>query len=83
MICGKIIFASRSDAKAHIEGHHRDKRKTKSKRLSHTYYCEGCKGWHVSSKSTRVLDKYKYEVVSETSHRKPKKQQYLIIRNYR
>lgn len=47
MICGKIIHATRQEAKSVIDN-------AKSERLAGMYFCGDCNGWHVHSKSFKA-----------------------------
>lgn len=50
MICGKVIYKTRSEAHDSINGQHNDKRPTSSKvKSGYCYFCNDCKGWHISS----------------------------------
>jgi hypothetical protein len=68
MICGKIIFQSKSDAKDHIDGLNlHKKRPGQSKnRLNTIYFCNDCNGWHLASKSFKRSDKYKSDTVNSS-----------------
>lgn len=53
MICGKIIYISRSEAKNAIRGFHLDQSKGyygKTKKMpKESYFCNDCNGWHTFS----------------------------------
>lgn len=53
MICGKIIYHTRTEAAGAVVGTHRDSRRRRGhhsiNKVKETYYCRDCNGWHTSS----------------------------------
>lgn len=87
MICGKHIFSSRDEAAASMVGINKDKRPGRSQnRLSTTYFCPDCQGWHIASRCNKRVSKSKSKEFKDTNqtdyNRKMKEYQTLIIRNY-
>lgn len=85
-MCGKHIFLSQTDAAIAIHGINRDK---KQDRLSKTYYCDQCKGWHISSKRKRKPSKMQredqevnYKVKTDNKSKRGNLNSKLFIRNF-
>ena len=59
MICGKIIYHTRTQAAEAVTGTQKDRRRRRGHHglnvIKETYYCKDCNGWHTSSggKKTR------------------------------
>lgn len=88
MICGKVIYTSRTEATLALKGANRDRRPGDTpNRLNTSYFCDACQGWHIASRCKRKARKGKTTEV-ETSpmeqHRRKSKRRdgFLIIRNY-
>ena len=85
MICGKEIYNSRSKANSAIKGANKDNR---NNRLTTSYYCKDCDGWHVSSKSkpkSMWETNHKQEVNIDAMDRRERKsnsQRWLMIQDY-
>lgn len=88
MICGKHIFRSRDEAAAAMVGVNRDKRPGRSQnRLTTTYFCKDCEGWHIASRNNKHIPKHKSkelhtDPVREHSKKMRCERGVLIIRNY-
>lgn len=88
MICGKVIYASRTEATLVIKGANRDRRPGETpNRLNTSYFCEACQGWHIASKCKRKARKGRTTEVEtspvELRRKKDKARDgFLIIRNY-
>lgn len=88
MICGKVIYKSKSDANYAMKGANKDRRPGQSiNRLSTIYYCEDCKGWHLASKCKKFGSKKKFtELHSDPKALHPqimkRERGTLIIRNF-
>jgi hypothetical protein len=80
MICGKIIFTSRTEANAALKGANGKHSNEAKNRLNTSYFCNDCNGWHIASRLARMKKQKQPEEVSK--HRKPREYSYLIIRNY-
>lgn len=87
MICGKIIYTSRSEASKVIRGVNKNPRHGDTpNRLNTTYYCDACQGWHVASRCTKKKPRTRTVEFKESNQElhnlKMKKFETLIIRNY-
>jgi uncharacterized protein YlaI len=82
-MCDKVTYTDRDAAAAAINALQKDRNRRHSRNQpSSTYYCEECKGWHVTSKRRRVRKLYKMEINSKPVDRNKQKDGVLRIKNY-
>lgn len=88
MICGKVIYQSKTAANKALKGANKDRRPGQSvNRLNTVYFCNDCEGWHLASKCKRFGSKTKStELKTDPKELHPqvmkRERATLIIRNY-
>lgn len=81
MICGKVIYSSRTEANVALKGANGKHSNENKNRLNASYFCNDCNGWHIASRMNRMKKQKKPEETI-TNKRKPKEYSFLVIRNY-
>lgn len=87
MICGKVIYPSRTEASRAVKGANRSRKPgERPNQFNTTYFCDACQGWHIARKCVRKQSKYKtvefHDMAQQEHNNKMKDRKTLLIRNY-
>lgn len=69
MICGKIIYPSKTEAKEAMRGKFNFTRVGESKKkCGFVYYCKDCEGWHLATSGKKKKRNRKDKSETDTRH---------------